>query len=86
MDLSGIVGWVATCHHFVVELPFSPVEGHPAPEGRGIPQLPQMMDGLCMTLRLHEFVGKGSYNDSYTFVAAQAGLDEKTVRSDMIRH
>ncbi|EBU9585671.1 transposase, partial [Proteus mirabilis] len=33
-----------------------------------------------MTLRLHEYVEKESFNHPYTFVAAQTGLDEKTVR------
>jgi transposase len=44
------------------------------------PQLPEMVDGFRMTLRLHEYVEKESFNDPYTFVAAQTGLDEKTVR------
>ncbi len=33
-----------------------------------------------MTLRLHEYVEKESFNHPYTFVVAQTGLDEKTVR------
>lgn len=44
------------------------------------PQLPEMVDGFRMTLRLHEYVEKESFNHPYTFVAAQTGLDEKTVR------
>lgn len=39
-----------------------------------------MVDGFRMTLRLHEYVEKESFNHPYTFVAAQTGLDEKTVR------
>lgn len=44
------------------------------------PQLPEMVDGFRMTRRLHEYVEKESFNHPYTFVAAQTGLDEKTVR------
>src|SRR5690554_1749770 len=44
------------------------------------PQLPEIVDGFRMTLRLHEYVEKESFNHPYTFVAAQTGLDEKTVR------
>ena len=44
------------------------------------PQLPEMVDGFRMTLRLHEYVEKESFNHPYTFVAAQTGLDEKTLR------
>lgn len=33
-----------------------------------------------MTLRLHECVEKESFNHPRIFVAAQTGLDEKTVR------
>src|SRR5699024_8774887 len=44
------------------------------------PQLPEMVDGYRMTLRLHEYVEKEAFNHPYTFVAAQTGLDEKTVR------
>ena len=39
------------------------------------PQLPEMVDGFRMTLRLHEYVEKESFNHPYTFVAAQTGLD-----------
>ncbi len=44
------------------------------------PQLPEMVDAFRMTLRLYEYVEKESFNHTYTFVAAQTGLDEKTVR------
>lgn len=44
------------------------------------PLLPEIMDGFRMTLRLYEYVEKESFNHPYTFVAAQTGLDEKTVR------
>lgn len=44
------------------------------------PQLPEMADGFRMTLRLHDYVEKESFNHPYTFVAAQTGLDEKTIR------
>ncbi|MEQ3622818.1 MAG: ISL3 family transposase [Marinobacter sp.] len=44
------------------------------------PQLPEMVDGFRMTLRLYEYLEKESFNHPYTFVAAQTGLDEKTVR------
>ena len=46
------------------------------------PQLPEMVDGFRMTLRLHEYVEKESFNQPYTFVAAQTGLDEKAVRDN----
>ena len=58
------------------------------------PQLPEMVDGFRMTLRLHEYVEKESFNHPYTFVAAQTGLDEwiatipkgqKEVWSDLVR-
>src|SRR5699024_9417824 len=39
-----------------------------------------MVDGFRMTLRLHEYVEKESFNHPYTFVAAQTGLDEKPGR------
>ena len=35
------------------------------------PQLPEVVDGFRMTLRLHEYVEKESFNHPYTFVAAQ---------------
>ncbi|PTC37601.1 ISL3 family transposase [Pseudomonas paraeruginosa] len=39
------------------------------------------MDGFRMTLRLHEYVeGRNPSTTPTTFVAAQTGLDEKTVR------
>tara|TARA_Y100000780_G_scaffold118751_1_gene106880 strand:- start:3881 stop:4909 length:1029 start_codon:yes stop_codon:yes gene_type:complete len=39
-----------------------------------------MVDGFRMTLRLHEYVEKESFNHPCTYVAEQTGLDEKTVR------
>ncbi len=39
-----------------------------------------MVDGFRMTLRLHEYVEKESFNHPYTFVAAQTGLGEKNGR------
>lgn len=44
------------------------------------PQLPVTMEGFSMTLRLHEYVEKESFNHPYTFVAVLTGFDEKTVR------
>lgn len=41
------------------------------------PQLPEMVDGFRMTLRLHEYVEKESFNHPYTFVAAQTGLNKR---------
>lgn len=36
------------------------------------PQLPEMVDGFRMTLRLHEYVEKESFNHPYTFFNARA--------------
>src|SRR5699024_9923136 len=43
-------------------------------------ELPGMVEGFRMTLRLHEHVEKESFNQPYAFVAQHTGLDEKTVR------
>lgn len=43
-------------------------------------QLPEMVDGFRMMLRLHEYVEKEPFNHPYTFVAKQTGLEVKTVR------
>ncbi len=46
------------------------------------PQLPEMVDGFRMTLRLHEYVEKESFNHPYTFVD---GTD-RPGREDGARH
>lgn len=44
------------------------------------PQLPEMVDGFRMTLRLHEYVEKEAFNHPYAYVADTTGTDEDGTR------